>query len=102
MTGNKEVLEYKILGSTVRITGDSDTNESALRAINIVQDEIKKIREVNQSLMDLDVAVLAALKIASGKISIEDDYKENVLGLRSSIADALGVIKEVSPGNMGN
>jgi cell division protein ZapA (FtsZ GTPase activity inhibitor) len=102
MTVSKEGLEYNILGCYVRIKSDQDNRETALRAITILQNEVDHLRSSNPELKDIDLAVLAALKLASEKVDIEVEYKENVLALKAGINDALNFIEEVSPGTMQN
>lgn len=97
MTVDNEGFEYNILGCNVRIKSDEENQDNALKAIDIVNDEIEKLKTSNPSLKDLDVAVLAALKLASEKSNIESEYKDSVFTLRSEINEALAFINEISP-----
>ena len=97
MTENKKVLEYKILGSTVRIASDT-AGDTAVEAVNLVREEIKSLRDSNRVLKDIDIAVLVALKMASERINVSSEYKENILSLRAGVSDALNVVNEISPG----
>lgn len=100
MTVNSEGFEYNILGSQVRLKKDDEKSNIALRAIEVLQKEIEQIKSSSSNLKDIDIAVLCALKLASEKIEVEDEYKENILSLRGGIVDALDFIEEVSPGTM--
>ena len=102
MADRNEVLEFNILGSPVRISANRESTDVALKAVRMLQDEVSALRKHNHSLRDIDVAVLAALKFASTIESTEAEYKENMLGLKAGIRDALSVIEEVSPGSLGN
>ncbi|MCO4753990.1 MAG: cell division protein ZapA [Bacteriovoracaceae bacterium] len=100
MTANNEGLEFNILGCQIRIKQDEARDEQAKQAVDIVNQEIESLRKLNPNLKDLDCAVLAALKLASGKIDVEKEYKETTLALKAGINDALDFIEEVSPGTM--
>lgn len=100
MTVNNECVDYNILGSHVRLKSDHENHEKAFCAIKILQSEIENIQSSNSNLKAIDVAVLAALNIASRNLDLEQEYKENVLALKGGIQDALGLIEEVSPGTM--
>jgi cell division protein ZapA (FtsZ GTPase activity inhibitor) len=100
MTVKNEGLEYNILGCPIRMKADEGDSSSAQRAVDLVNKEIEQLRSQNPGLKDVETAVLIALKLASEKIDIEGEYKENVFALRSGINDALNFIEEVSPGSM--
>lgn len=102
MTIRTEGLEYNILGSTVRVKADGVDSTNALKAIEILQKEIQHVQSSNSKLKDIDVAVLAALRLASEVATLETEYKESVMSLRAGIEDALNFIEEVSPGPMRN
>ena len=102
MTIRTEGLEYNILGSTVRVKGNEAQNSNALRAIEILQKEIQSVQTSNPKLKDIDIAVLAGLKLASDMANVEAEYKESILSLKSGVEDALNFIEEVSPGPMRN
>lgn len=100
MTVKNEGLEYNILGCPIRMKANEGDSTSAKLAVDLVNKEIETLRGQNPSLKDIETAVLVALKLASEKIEIEGEYKENVFSLRSGITDALNFIEEVSPGSM--
>ena len=100
MTVHNEGFEYNILGCNVRIKKDESERDNALKAIEIVNNEIETLKKANSKLSDLDVAVLVSLKLASEKQDVEKEYKENVFSLKSGISEALNFIEEVSPGSM--
>ena len=100
MTVHNEGLEYNILGCTVRVKPEQANRDNAQKAIDSVNEELEALRRANPHLKDLDVAVLIALKFASEKHEIENEFKENVFSLKSGINEALNFIEEVSPGSM--
>jgi cell division protein ZapA (FtsZ GTPase activity inhibitor) len=100
MTVKNEGLEYNILGCPIRMKANEGDSTSAKLAVDLVNKEIETLRGQNPSLKDIETAGLVALKLASEKIEIEGEYKENVFSLRSGITDALNFIEEVSPGSM--
>lgn len=100
MTVQDEGLEYNILGCNVRIKKDEADRDNALKAIEIVNKEIEKMRSQNSKLKDIDVAVLIALKFASDKSEIESEYKESMFSLKAGVTDALNFIEEVSAGSV--
>lgn len=100
MTVRKEGLDYNILGSHVRITPEQDKDGIASRAVEILKNEIESLKASNSKLSNIDLAVLASLRIASRNLELEGEYKENMFSLRSGINDALDFIHDVSPGQM--
>ena len=91
---NKQT-EFNILGCTIRVKSDED-NSKAMQAIELLTEEISKIKSMNSSLKDQDVAVLSALNLASRSIDTEGEYKKNIFALRDEVQDALKHINSVS------
>jgi hypothetical protein len=91
-------LEFDVLGYRVKLKPDADgSNDSAEKIVDLVRSEAFKIQEHAPGLDKGQVAILVALKLASEKISLEDDFKENLEQLQLSARDALQYIEEVSP-----
>lgn len=97
-TEENQSLEYNILGCVVRVKPDENNNKNAQRAVDLLNDEIVSLKKQNPQLKDIDVAVLSALKLASGSLDLEAEYKENVFALKSGIEDALNFVEQVSTG----
>jgi cell division protein ZapA (FtsZ GTPase activity inhibitor) len=93
MTSNKDGLEYNILGCKVRLKADPSGNASATNAVEMVMDEIAKLRKINPNLKDTEVAVLVALNFASSKYFLEQEFKGNISELKASVKKALGMIE---------
>lgn len=100
MTVNNKGLEFNILGSQVRLSAQESEDTKARLAIDLVLDEVEKLKGQNSRLKDTDIAVLVALKMASKSIEVEDDFKESVSSLKLGINEALEFIEVVSPGSI--
>jgi cell division protein ZapA (FtsZ GTPase activity inhibitor) len=90
MTQKSQEEEFSVLGCKVRLRPDSNDN-NAKAVIDLVDAEVKQLRLARPGLRDTDVAVLVALKIATEKMQIEDEYKESILKLESLLSSALNV-----------
>ena len=64
-----------------------------MEAINLLQEESSAVKRGNPSLSNLDAAVLSALRIASKKITISNEYKEDIFSLRSEVENAISLLK---------
>ncbi len=51
--------------------------------------EIQQLKMSRPQLRDTDVAVLVALKIATEKLQLEDEYKGNILKLEGTLEKAM-------------
>lgn len=91
--------EFNILGCTIRIKSDED-NTKALKAIELLESEIQKVKKASPTLKESDVAVLSALNLASMSIDTENEFKESVFALKTGVEDALKFVEAVSPGSM--
>lgn len=98
MDSKREVKEFNVLGYNVRLKADESNGEIApQRIVDLVQAEIEAIKKKAPSLGPGETAVLAALKIASDKLSLDDEYKDSVMRMSRAAKDALNYIEEVSP-----
>jgi cell division protein ZapA (FtsZ GTPase activity inhibitor) len=88
MTQKSQEEEFSVLGCKVRLRPDSkDSNAKAV--IDLVDAEVQQLKQARPGLRDTDVAVLVALKMATEKMQLEDEYKENILKLEQLLAGAL-------------
>lgn len=92
--------EYDILGCTIRIKSDDNNDTKATDAIQIVMEEVQKVRSSNPTLKDSDVAVLSALNVATKYLDKDTEFKENIFALKTGVEGALKYVEEVSPGSM--
>jgi cell division protein ZapA (FtsZ GTPase activity inhibitor) len=100
MTVNNKGLEFNILGSQVRLSAQESDDNRAKAAIELVQKEVETMKMQNSRLKDTDIAVLVALKLATQKLEVEDDFQTSVGSLKQGINEALEFIEVVSPGSI--
>ena len=89
MTKMSQDIEYNVLGCKVRVRPDQNDSYSAKAVIDLVNAEIQQLKTARPLLRDTDLAVLVALKIATEKVQLEDEYKNNILKLEGSLETAL-------------
>ncbi len=82
-------IEYNVLGCKVRVRPDQNDSTNAKAVIDLVNAEIQHLKSARPMLRDTDLAVLVALKMATEKTQLEDEYKENILKLEGSLETAL-------------
>lgn len=98
MESNRKDLDFNVLGYKVTLKPDTDgVNSTAHKVVELVRSEAFKIQEKSPGLDRGQVALLVALQLASEKISLESEFKENVEKLQLTAKDALQYIEEVSP-----
>lgn len=88
MTQSQE-QEFNVLGCKVTVRPEQNDSHNAKAVIELVLREIEELRLKRPKLRDTDVAVLVALKLATDKLQLEDEYKENILKLEESLQTAL-------------
>ena len=88
MTHSQEV-EFSVLGCKVKYRPEQNDSHIAKAVIDLVLSEVQDLKMKRPMLKDTDVAVLVALKIATEKMQLEDEYKTNILKLESSLESAL-------------
>ncbi len=96
MTDLSQVSEIDILGCRVKTRpGDSD-NDIADSVVRMVQKEVLELQKARPQLKSTDVAVLVALKIATEKVKMEQDFKSVILKIESSVESALSPMQSPS------
>jgi cell division protein ZapA (FtsZ GTPase activity inhibitor) len=88
MTQSQE-QEFDVLGCKVTYKPERNDSHNAKAVIDLIIREIEDLRLKRPKLRDTDVAVLVALKIATEKLQLEDEYKTNILKLEESLETAL-------------
>jgi cell division protein ZapA (FtsZ GTPase activity inhibitor) len=88
MTQSQE-QEFNVLGCKVKYRPEQNDSHNAKAVIELVMSEIADLKSKRPLLRDTDVAVLVALKMATDKKQIEDEYKTNILKLEESLETAL-------------
>ena len=91
MTESQE-KEFNVLGCKVKLRPDQNDSHNAKAVIDLVMSEIQDLKMKRPLLKDTDVAVLVALKIATEKLQLEDEYKLNILKLESSLESVLELV----------
>lgn len=92
MTQMSQDTEFNVLGCKVRHRPEQNDSHMAKAVIDLVQAEVTALKTARPSLRDTDVAVLVALKIATEKLQLEDEYKTNIFKLEESLETALQAI----------
>ncbi len=82
-------IEYNVLGCKVRLRPDQNDSHNAKAVIDLVNAEISALKINRPQLRDTDIAVLVALKMATEKLQLEDEYKQNIFKLEESLETAL-------------
>ncbi len=88
MTQSQEV-EFSVLGCKVKYRPEQNESHIAKAVIDLVLAEIQQLKINRPQLRDTDVAVLVALKIATEKLQLEDEYKGNILKLEGTLEKAM-------------
>ena len=81
--------EYNVLGCKVRVRPDQNDSHNAKAVVDLINAEIQQLKINRPQLRDTDVAVLVALKVATQKMQLEDEYKQNIFKLEESLETAL-------------
>ena len=82
-------VEFNVLGCKVRLRPDQNDSQNAKAVIDLINAEVKLLKSSRPQLRDTDVAVLVALKMATEKMQLEDEYKQNIFKLEESLETAL-------------
>ena len=88
MTESQE-KEFNVLGCKVKYLPEQNDSQNAKAVIELVLREVEELRLKRPMLRDTDVAVLVALKLATEKLEIEDEYRTNILKLEESLEATL-------------
>lgn len=89
MTKMSQDIEYNVLGCKVRVRPDQNDSNNAKAVMDLVNAEIEQLKSARPLLRDTDLAVLVALKMATEKMQLEDEYKNNINKLEGSLETAL-------------
>jgi cell division protein ZapA (FtsZ GTPase activity inhibitor) len=89
MTQMSQDTEYNVLGCKVRVRPDQNDSHNAKAVVDLINAEIQQLKISRPQLRDTDVAVLVALKVATERMQLEDEYKQNIFKLEESLETAL-------------
>ncbi len=93
MDNIKDNLEFNVLGYQVKFSPTGDHNASPREAVELVRQEANAIKSKAPSLADGQVAVLVALKLASEKLNLAKEYKDNIQDLKKAAQEALNLVE---------
>ena len=96
MTDLSQVSEIDILGCRVKTRSEDSDKDIAESVIRLVQKEVTELQKARPQLKPADVAVLVALKIATEKVKMEQDFKSVILKIESSVESALSPMQSPS------
>ena len=99
---SNDQTEYNILGCSIRVKSNENNDTKAAKAVEIVMNEIEKMRSSNPSLKDCDIADLSALNVATKYLDKDNEFKESIFTLKAGVEGALKFVEEVSPGSLQN
>lgn len=88
-------MEVEILGCVVKVRPDDVDRDMAQTVINLVKQETAQLKQARPSLRDTDVAVLVALKMATDKVKLEQEFKTAVFKLEKSLTTAADRLNRV-------
>ena len=90
MTEMGQKFEIDILGCRIKYQANQDEDKSIAQSVaDLVLSEIETLRMNRPSLKNTDLAVLTALKFASEKMQMEQDFKELVFEVEDSLNKVL-------------
>lgn len=89
MTNVSQNIEFEILGSKIAYQATKDEKEVADKVVSVVLKEIEDIKRKRPQSKDTDIAVLIALKMATEKFKLEEDFKSSILSLEEKILAVL-------------
>ncbi len=92
MTQTSQETEFNVLGCKVKYRPEQNDSHIAKAVLDLICAEVEALKTSRPSLRDTDVAVLVALKMATEKMQIEDEYKKNILKLEESLETALQAV----------
>jgi cell division protein ZapA (FtsZ GTPase activity inhibitor) len=96
MTIKGQENDIEILGCRIKTSSDDNDRDVAQTVISLVQNEVAELQKARPSMRSTDVAVLVALKMATEKVKLENEYKNTVLSLESSMEQALSQLQNRS------
>jgi cell division protein ZapA (FtsZ GTPase activity inhibitor) len=96
MTDRGQENEVEILGCRVKTRPEDDDREIAQTVIAQVQNEVAELLKARPSMRQTDVAVLVALKMATEKVKLEQEFKTAVLRLEGSVEQAMSQLQNRS------
>ncbi len=94
MTDQGQETGVEILGCQVKLRPADQEREVAQAVVELVQTEVAALKKVRPALGDTDVAVLVALKMATDKVKLEQEFRTTLLRAESSLERAVARIQD--------
>lgn len=93
MTNEFKGFEYNILGCPIRLKDGESDFDTAKLAVDMVNNEIEALKLKSPNLSNTDIAVLTALKLASEKVQVDDEFKASLGTLKTGIKEAISFLE---------
>ena len=93
MTDRGQDKDVEILGCRIKTRPEDPDREIAQAVIERVQNEVADMLKARPSMRQTDVAVLVALKMATEKVKLEQEFKTAVLRLEGSMEQAMSQLQ---------
>ena len=96
---SEEVIKnFTILGQEIKLKESEKHSEIRPDVIvDFVNREVEEIKMSSPHINDNQASLLLCLKLAQEKLSLEEDYRENVNIFSEQINNILSIIEEVQP-----
>ena len=96
MNGDIEILGCRLKLKTHEETNDLSSVVEPREVIELLEREIQEVRKTNPALEDSKTAVLVALKLASEKIELENEFRDQIEHIEKSARGALEIVSMVA------
>ena len=96
MTDLSQEIDVEILGCRIKIRPEDNERDVARAVVQLVQKEAAELKLARPEMRSTDVAVLVALKMATEKVKLEQEFKTTVLRLEGSMEQAMSQLQQQS------
>ncbi|MFP5492560.1 MAG: cell division protein ZapA [Bacteriovoracia bacterium] len=96
MTDLSQEIDVEVLGCRIKIRPEDNERDVARAVVQLVQKEVAELKLARPEMRSTDVAVLVALKMATEKVKLEQEFKTTVLRLEGSMEQAMSQLQQQS------
>jgi cell division protein ZapA (FtsZ GTPase activity inhibitor) len=96
MTDLSQEIDVEVLGCRIKIRPEDNERDVARAVVQLVQKEVAELKKARPEMRSTDVAVLVALKMATEKVKLEQEFKTTVLRLEGSMEQAMSQLQQQS------
>jgi cell division protein ZapA (FtsZ GTPase activity inhibitor) len=96
MTDLSQEIDVEILGCRIKTRPEDNERDVARAVVQLVQKEVAELKKSRPEMRSTDVAVLVALKMATEKVKLEQEFKTTVLRLEGSMEQAMSQLQQQS------